>query len=215
MSPPQSQPSVAFFDFDGTLTTRDTLMPFLMYVSGQPRYYRKLIKVSPVLAGYFAKLIRNDVAKQHVLKEYLGGMPMPELRGLGESFADFRVPSMLREQGLDRLRWHKERGDICVLVSASLDVYLENWSDSWGFDGLICSSLAVDENGCVTGKLAGANCHGQEKVVRVRSWLKEYGRSVTTFSYGDSSADIPLLQSVDQGRLWNSRAGRFEPVSVS
>ncbi|WP_257292907.1 haloacid dehalogenase-like hydrolase, partial [Endozoicomonas sp. ONNA1] len=54
---------VAFFDFDGTLTTGDTLMPFLKYVLGRRKYYAKLFLVSPILVAYFAKVLRNDIAK--------------------------------------------------------------------------------------------------------------------------------------------------------
>lgn len=209
-----AQQVVAFFDFDGTLTRRDTLMPFLKYLSGPARYYSKLLKLSPLLAGYFAKLVRNDLAKQCVLREYLAGMPVIALRAHGQAFNRSLLPSILRKQGMERLRWHKDQGHTCVLVSASLDVYLEDWGHSQGFHDVICSGLEVDDRECVTGNLAGVNCHGAEKVRRVKAWLAENDFLGTAYSYGDSSADIPLLRFVDNGHIWNRRTACFEPVCV-
>ena len=70
---------MAFFDFDGTLTQGDTLMPFLRFMVGSPAYYAKLTWLGPVLAAYYTGLLRNDIAKQIVLKRYLAGYFAAEL----------------------------------------------------------------------------------------------------------------------------------------
>lgn len=137
---PNARP-VAFFDFDGTLTTGDTLMPFLKFVVGTPTYYAKLALVSPVLAAYFAKLLRNDIAKQIVLKQYLAGYHIDDLFERGQRFCDEVIPTMLRPEGMERLRWHQEQGHECVLVSASMDVYLNAWAKREGFSEVICTAL--------------------------------------------------------------------------
>lgn len=184
--------SMAFFDFDGTLTTGDTLMPFLKFVVGKPVYYIKLLMISPVLVAYFLKLLRNDVAKQWVLKWYLSGYELDTLFALGEDFSRKVIPKMLRPEGMERFRWHQGQGHECILVSASLDVYLASWSVSSGFDALLCSQLESN-SGVVSGNLHGDNCFGEEKVVRIKEWLA--GRKPEeTFAYGDSSGDMPMLR---------------------
>src|SRR5690606_38030685 len=160
---PNARP-VAFFDFDGTLTTGDTLMPFLKFVVGTPTYYAKLALVSPVLAAYFAKLLRNDIAKQIVLKQYLAGYHIDDLFERGQRFSDEMIPTMLRPEGMERLRWHQEQGHECVLVSASMDVYLNAWARREGFSEVICTALEKDDSGYVSGRIQGENCHGEEKV---------------------------------------------------
>lgn len=188
---------MAFFDFDGTLTTGDTLMPFLKFVVGKPVYYIKLLMISPVLVAYFLKLLRNDVAKQWVLKWYLSGYKLDTLFALGDEFSRDVIPKMLRPEGMERFRWHQGQGHECILVSASLDVYLASWSVSAGFDALLCSQL--DSNsGVVSGDLYGDNCFGEEKVARIKEWLA--GRKPEeTFAYGDSSGDMPMLKLVSNG----------------
>jgi phosphatidylglycerophosphatase C len=191
---------IAFFDFDGTLTTGDTLMPFLKYVVGAPKYYAKLALVSPVLMAYFAKLLRNDITKQIVLKRYLAGYQIDELCELGERFSKEVIPAMLRPEGMKRLRWHQEQGHECVLVSASLDVYLDSWGIFAGFSKVISTSLCVDERNVTSGRLEGDNCYGEIKVIRIKGFLEGKGYGVT-YGYGDTSADVPMLTFLDNGFL--------------
>ncbi|WP_445001096.1 HAD-IB family hydrolase [Halomonas mongoliensis] len=199
---------VAFFDFDGTLTTGDTLMPFLKYVVGTPTYYAKLALVSPVLAAYFAKLLRNDIAKQIVLKQYLGGYHIDDLFERGQRFSEEVIPTMLRPDGMERLRWHQEQGHECVLVSASMDAYLNAWAKREQLDGVICTRLEVDQAGRVTGRIDGKNCHGAEKVRRMKQEIGDIGHR-TTYAYGDSKGDHPLLENVAFGQLLRGRT--FQP----
>lgn len=202
---------VAFFDFDGTLTTGDTLMPFLKYVVGTPTYYAKLALLSPVLVAYIAKVLRNDIAKQIVLKHYLAGYHIDELFELGQRFSAEVIPTMLRPEGMERLRWHQDQGHECVLVSASMDVYLNSWGKREGFSEVICTLLTKDDGGHISGKIQGNNCHGQEKLRRVLAW--QAGRlEVETFAYGDTSGDIPLLNSVKKGYMWKKNTNSFVDI---
>jgi len=191
--------TVAFFDFDGTLTTGDTLMPFLKFVVGKPKYYAKLFLISPVLVAYFAKVIRNDVAKEIVLKQYLAGYNIDELCLLGKRFSEEVIPHMLRPEGIERLRWHQNQGHDCVLVSASIDVYLDSWSNNNGFEAAITTQLQ-NVAGVVNGKILNKNCYGDEKVRQIKFWLN--GRkTLKTYAYGDTPGDLPMLSAVNSGWL--------------
>lgn len=191
---------VAFFDFDGTLTTGDTLMPFLKFVVGKPRYYWYLLLVSPVLVGYLLKLIRNDVAKETVLKRYLSGYRIEDVFALGETFSKGTIPTMLRSAGIARLKWHQEQGHNCILVSASLDVYLRSWAMSMGFDDLICTKLEVSSTGKVSGNIEGNNCYGMEKVKNIESLSFRLNQR-TVYAYGDTKGDYPMLKIADYGYM--------------
>lgn len=198
-TPEKDTRPVAFFDFDGTLTTGDTLMPFLRYVVGGPTYYAKLVLLSPVLAAYFAKSLRNDIAKQIVLKQYLSGYHVGELFEVGKWFSEDVIPALLRPAGMERLRWHQEQGHECVLVSASLDVYLNAWAKAEYLSSVICTSLQRSEDeGFV--KIKGKNCHGEEKIRRIF----EEGFNLNlrpSYAYGDTKGDLPMLNIVDEGFL--------------
>ncbi len=147
-------------------------MPFIKFVVGAPRYYAKLVLLSPVLLAYFARLIRNDVAKQIVLKQYLAGYPIDELYELGKRFSEEVIPTLLRPEGMERLRWHQAQGHQCVLVSASLEVYLTHWAKKEGFERVLATALAQCPDHRVTGGLEGNNCHGVAKADRIKKPFK-------------------------------------------
>lgn len=191
--------AVAFFDFDGTLTHGDSLMPFLRMIRGNSLFAFDLIATSPWLIAYTVGLIRNDTAKEALLKKSIGGTSLDTLRVQGQYFAKHFVPKMLRTDTITRLREHQEKGHRCVLVSASLDIYLQPWAQMVGIDYCIASSLEVDENGAVTGILRDGNCFGKEKVCRIQHLLDKIGTPSRSYAYGDSQGDIPMLNMVDVG----------------
>lgn len=190
---------IAFFDFDGTLTRRDSLMPFLRMVRGTPRFALDILATSPYLAAYTLRIMRNNVAKEALLQRAIGGLPIEHLRERGLQFSKNIIPTLLREDVCSRLRAHQKQGHCCVLVSASLDVYLEPWAKNAGFDYCIATSLAVSPEGLASGKLDGANCYGQEKVRRIERLIGEVGLPSRSYAYGDTVGDIPMLTMADEG----------------
>ena len=191
-----NKPVVAAFDFDGTLTLRDTLFPFLMHTLGMKAFVRHMFILSPTLAGYGLGLIRNDIAKEKVFVRCLAGMTMDELRQQGELFAANALPNLLRPEAMQRLNWHKQQGHRCVVISASLELYVRPWAINAGFDDVIATHLQTREDGPISGKLAGANCFGIEKVRRLQALLGDRN-GYTLYAYGDSRGDRELLSSAD------------------
>ncbi|MGC2456602.1 MAG: HAD-IB family hydrolase [Gallionellaceae bacterium] len=197
MSPAQAdKPVVAAFDFDGTLTRRDTLLPFLLYLLGVAEVARHALVLSPTLVGYGLNLIPNDVAKERVLSQCLTGMEMDALRQEGERFAALALPHLLRHEALQRLAWHQQQGHRCVVISASLDLYVRPWAQQAGFNDIIATHLEVRQDGRITGKLAGKNCFGAEKARRLQALLGARDGYVL-YAYGDSRGDKELLSLAD------------------
>lgn len=194
---------LALFDFDGTLTTRDSLMPFLRFALGTPKFSIGLLASSPGLAAYALRLIPNDVAKQRLLTRLIGGMTHANLADIGCDFARTGLAALLRSDMIRRLETHRSQGDTCVLVSASLDLYLEPWARDHGFEAVLCSRLAVDRNGRVSGELEEGNCFGPTKLKRIVQWLDGRQPSYIT-AYGDSRGDREMLQFAHEPR-WVGR----------
>lgn len=183
---------IALFDFDGTLTRRDTLLPFLRHCVGTPRFVGILAAQMPSILGLVSGLLPNDLVKQRVLGAFFQGWTMEELQRLGRSFSAQVLPSLLRPSTMEILRWHLAQGHCCFLVSASLDVYLEPWAEREGFAGVLCSRLEVSGSGCVSGRLRGRNVFGPEKVVRLTDALGDELGAIE-YAYGDSRGDREML----------------------
>jgi phosphatidylglycerophosphatase C len=190
------KPVVAAFDFDGTLTRHDTLFPFLLHVAGYVKLFNKIIYLSPILAAYALRLIRNDIAKVKVLRCFLAQMDMQQLQQLALSFATGKVPCMLRDEAMQRLAWHQQQGHRCIIVSASLELYLRPWASKAGFDDVLGSRLEELADGRTSGKLLGENCFGPEKVKRLEALLGAR-EGYTLYAYGDSRGDKELLSAAD------------------
>jgi len=123
------------------------------------------------------------------------------LRAQGDAFAREVLPGLLRPEAMEKLAWHRERGDRIVVVSGGLDVYLAPWCAAQGLE-LACSVLA-ERGGRITG-YAGAQCVGEEKVRRIRA-LCDPQAYVATHAYGDTHEDMAML-AMAQYRTYRGRA---------
>ena len=183
---------LAAFDLDGTLTRRDTLLPFLLRAIGPDRTFRAILTSSLPLARAAAFGGRHrDRAKVAVLQKTLGGMPFTAVAELAESFADHVLANSLRPDVRARVDWHRGEGHELVLVSASPELYVAPIGRRLGFDAVLATRLDVDTGGRLTGRLVGANCRGPEKVVRLRQWRGD--DLVVAYAYGDSAGDREML----------------------
>lgn len=192
----KAKPSLALFDFDGTITTKDSLIDFIQYAVGKPRYYFGLVVLSPVLVAFVLKLMPNHQAKEKMLGYFFGGWSHDELTKLGQSYALERIDLIVRPKAIQKIQWHQQQGHKVVMVSASMQIWLQKWCDKHDIE-LICTRLA-HHNGKLTGKFDGPNCHGQEKINRIRAQfiLSDYER---VYAYGDSSGDTQMLAIADEG----------------
>ena len=209
---------IAAFDFDGTLTKRDTFIPFLVQGLGWPRFLLALCQCSPWLAGFALRLIPNHVAKQKLMLTTLKNKTIAEMddwtsRWLAQSF-----PGQLQDWTITRLAEHQQTGLCCVMVSASPDVYLKRVAQHLGFDALLCTEMAVID-GRLTGEMKTPNCHGEQKVLRLHAWMLErFGAdsgAQVMYAYGDTSGDKPMLRLAThafyRGRLFK---GPNEAIKV-
>ena len=121
---------------------------------------------------------------------------MEELQQAGERFAMHVLPGMLRHEAMQRLEWHKQQGHRCVAISASLEYYVRPWATKAGFEDVIATRLQIGEQGCITGKISGANCFGIEKVRRLEDLLGVRDGYIL-YAYGDSRGDKELLSYAD------------------
>lgn len=188
---------VAAFDFDGTLASKHTLLPFLIRTHGLRRVILTMLRS-------LARERNRDKLKVIVVGTLFKGMAEANLAELGESYSA-TLPEVLRPQMLERLRWHQGQGHATVIISASLGIYLRPLAARLGIDGVLGVELSTDNNGILDGGVCGGvNNRGQEKVVRLQAWVSEqFGddANIELWAYGDDSGDRELLEVADHP-LW-------------
>ena len=182
--------SIAFFDFDGTTTTKDSLVYFIQYAIGKPTYYLGLLKLSPILTSYTLKLIPNDIAKENLISYFFKGWESCYFQKIADKYSITQIDKIIRPEAIEQIAWHQTEGHKVVIVSASMESWLKKWCEKHNID-LIATRLEI-RDGKLTGKFSTKNCYGMEKVNRIkeRYELSEYD---CIYAYGDSSGDKEML----------------------
>jgi len=180
---------LAIFDFDKTITSKDSLIDFLYHAMGPLRFFMGALYLSPLLILHKSGFIRNDKTKEKVLSYFFKGLEKEKFQNLATVYSQKDLPAIVRSSALEKIRWHQAQGHKIVIVSASLDNYLLGWCQGIKAD-LLATSLEF-KDGRFTGKLATPNCYGPEKVRRLqeRYDLKKFDH---IYAYGDSPSDLVL-----------------------
>lgn len=191
ISEDRSPGKLALFDFDGTITSHDSMFSLLRFAVGEPAFYAKLFRCSPSLIAFRLGLLNNQEAKEKLLTGFVGGMELKLFNRLCNDFADNRLPALLRPQAVSKLEQLREQGYYVVVVTASAENWVSPWCNNRGI-ACIGTRLEVKE-GRITGLIAGKNCNGEEKAARIRETirLEDY---TEILAFGDSQGDYPMFK---------------------
>lgn len=183
---------LALFDFDGTITHTDAFTKFVLYAADKRRIRRgKLLLLLPELIAYKTRLTNGKRIRHKTFNLAFENTIEDEIKMKALEFSQNIIPSLIRPQAMDRINWHKERGDEIRVVSASLDLYLEPWCKQHNI-ALSCNEVEVI-SGSITGNFIGHDCSADEKRRRVENAynLADY---TNIYAYGDTFEDKELLK---------------------
>jgi phosphatidylglycerophosphatase C len=186
---------LVLFDFDGTLTERDSFIAFIRATNSPRKFFSGLILLSPVLVLYKIGILPNWKAKQMVVRYFYGDMKAEIFSLLGKNFSEKNIPQLVRENAMRKLKEHVKAGHIVSIVTASLEPYMETWCRNLQIE-LIATQLEI-VGGKITGNYSGTNCYGKEKAVRIKAKysLDSFDKII---AYGDSRGDKEMLELADE-----------------
>lgn len=192
---------LALFDFDHTITDRDSYAGFLRRIATPDALKQARWKIGPWLLAYRATLVSAEALRRRVTRLAFAGRDAGEVGRLAQTYAEEALPAMLRPEMMQRIAWHQAQGHEVAVVSASLDAYLRTWCERHGITGLICNALAAKE-GRLTGEYAGGEI-GMRKAALIHQHhdLSRYHR---IHAYGDSREDRPIL-ALAQARWYRGK----------
>jgi len=186
---------LAIFDFDDTLITGDSFLPFLGYVAGKMQTAAALAEAALLLGLSRAKgeeVETRTFVKAHLLRRLLAGKKRDALRDAALKTAYWQK---INRPIMQKLQEHQAAGATIVIASGGLDLYLPEMLRNIPYAALICTDVGV-ENGIVTGEMIHGNCVRQCKAERVAQWLKSNGPFDETYGYGNYPHDVPMLNLV-------------------
>lgn len=190
------------FDFDGTLTTSDTLLEFIKYAKGRGRFLMVFLMYSPLLVMMKLHLYPNWKAKQQIFAHLFAGMRIEKFDALCREFAE-ENQHLLRPKGITLLHEALVAGVQVFIVSASIDNWVRPFFDIRNLKGVQVLGTQIEvEDGKLTGNFKSNNCYGKEKVHRIAEALKSFERSEYEIeAFGDSRGDKEMLAFADKGHF--------------
>ena len=193
------------FDLDGTITARDTLLPYALgFLRASGRSRLRLLRLLPTLAAFLLGLADRGRLKAALIRATLGGATRQQVEDWNRRFLDSSPARPLPAAGA-AIRRHLDAGDVLVLMSASPDLYVPEIGRKLGFSTTVCTGVAW-RNGTVEGALSTPNRRGGEKVRCLRE-LQARHPGAATVAYGNAKSDLAHLRLADEPRLENAAAG--------
>lgn len=188
------------FDFDGTLTCRDTLFDFLLSSFGRLRVVLALLCMSPRLVLMKLHILDNGKTKERLLSHFFKGWKEQNFESLGQQYAR-RTNAVVRPKAFDRVRQLLSEGKQVVVVSASIDAWVKpvcaEISRETDFEITVLGTKMEAKDGILTGRFATPNCYGGEKVNRLKTILKDRN-NYKIVAYGDSRGDKEMFEYADE-----------------
>ncbi len=211
MSTTQTEPEIYVFDFDGTITTKDTFALYLRYYAGTAAWLLKIFRLLPTFIAYKLGRIDRHAVKKAVIRRFFAGEQAADVEARAEQFARDIIPNLIRPAGRARLGALLADPDCgpesLYICSASIGPYLRSWASSCGIhlNNVMATELAVDD-GRITGELQGYNVWGENKLRRIMDQFSPHSVKILE-AYGDTRGDREILHAAE--------ASFFKPFRVT
>jgi len=194
----EERKALALFDFDGTLTRKDTLFEMALFDKGWIAFIWGMFILLPQFLLYYLGQINAQKLKEKYLQHFFKNRDLDNWNDTCEKFSEKVLPGLIRKNALDCLLKHKSENARILVVTASCENWVSPWCRKLGIE-CISSEMEVFNNR-ITGSLLGPNCNGIEKVNRIRQYLKIETYS-PIFAYGDTKGDYEMLKLADHAFL--------------
>lgn len=185
---------IAAFDFDSTITKRDSLPVFIRFAVSLGQLLKGTLLMSPFLLLFKLKVIPNYQAKERLFRIFFAGLTLDAFNLLSEKFVP-GIEKIVNPAALEKIKWHQQMGHEVIIVSASAENWINPWARKNGITTVLATRLQVKDN-LITGNFLSKNCHGPEKAERL---LEQYPNreEYILYAYGDSNGDKELLELAD------------------
>lgn len=186
---------IVVFDFDGTITTKDTFALFLRYYAGTTAWAFNIILLLPIFAAYGLKIIDRNAVKAHVVRRFFKNATVEDLNARAETFAKNVIPPLIRPLAQKRLDARKKGPESLYICSASISPYLRAWGKDQNIHNILATELE-QQDGVYTGEIEGWNIWGEGKTRRIYAEFPQESVIIKE-AYGDSRGDQELLHAAD------------------
>lgn len=193
--------TIVAFDFDGTLTKKDSFLEFIKFSKGRMKFYINLPVMAFLWVAFKLNLIKRDKAKEMVFGIFFKGMPLSKFDSYCNLFSQ-RIDDFLRKQSIETIKNYSGNDSKVIIISASIENWIQPWALKNGIKTVLGTKVAVDSKGLLTGEFSSKNCRRIEKVNRLLIQFPNRNE-YKLIAFGNSLGDKELIKFADEG-LWNS-----------
>ena len=209
----EGKTTAAFFDVDGTIVSTTIVHYYVQFRSHLlPPVLRPFWLAwfaLKVVYYFFLDKVSRTRFNQVFYRNYRGLQAERVKQLAGEQFETY-VRSKLFPAALDRIREHQDRGNLIVLVTGSLDFIIQPLADYLQSDAALTVQLE-EAHGKFTGELTTLPLSEEEKVRAIQAFVEQHNVDLAaSYAYGDSRADLPMLECVGNPIVVNPSKGLRE-----
>lgn len=186
--------TIAVFDFDGTLTTKDTLLEFIKFACGRKKFFIGFLIHSPLLVLMKLGLYPNWKAKESLFSWFFKGIEHDEFVRLGNEFAK-EIQQFVNLETTNILSKHIQKGHDVYVITASIDEWVRPYCKQLNVKDVLGTKIEI-VNGVLNGRFVSRNCYGKEKVNRLLE-VEPNRSSYYLYAYGDSRGDKEIIDFAD------------------
>lgn len=185
------------FDFDGTLTYKDTMFMYLKFYNPS-KFYMQFLRHVPLFVLLKLKLADTEKVKKSFIGSILKGQTQQKIDQKSQLFFEKNYPKIIRGNALDFIKNINPESTQSLLVTASLDIWAKPFADQFQME--LVSTKAEFKGGVFTGNFIGKNCNGQEKVLRIEKVI-EHEKFDKSIAFGDTSGDKEMLKWANESHF--------------
>ena len=185
------------FDFDGTLTYKDTMFLYLKFYNSM-KFYVQFVKHIPLFVLLKLKLADAEKVKKSFISSILKGESRTKIEKKSQSFFEKYQDEIFRVNALEFINNIDRTQTESYIVSASLDIWVKPFAEK--LEMKLLSTRAEFKNDIFTGNFIGKNCNGPEKVKRIIETVNER-KFDKIIAFGDTSGDREMLSWADESQI--------------
>ena len=191
---------LALFDLDNTLISGDSDFEWAQFLIAKGVLDRDLYEARNIefYEQYKAGTLNIDAFLDFQLRP-LAHHPRRVLDAWRDEFFAQRIRPLINAKARTLVDSHRQRGDLCALVTATNSFVTAPVARDLAIAHLI-ATIPAHEQGEFTGCVRGIPSFREGKIQRVEAWLEAiglwWGSFARTWFYSDSQNDLPLLSRV-------------------
>ncbi|MEI7603490.1 MAG: HAD-IB family hydrolase [bacterium] len=186
---------LAIFDFDKTITVKDSLIDFTIYSFGLFTFMKGIVLLIPILIKWKLGLTSNNIVKEKYFTLFFKNIENDKFNNMCKRYCEKKLTKILNKDAIEKIKWHKEMQHHLIIISASMENWISPWAERNGFEKVI-GTIPEIANDKLTGLFIGKNCYGVEKYDRLKKLYDINNYKI--YVYTDSMSDRPIMDLAEK-----------------